>query len=94
MKAVDKADSSNEAVDATEANKADEAIMPAEANEANKADKLLSQQGWWANEASLANDVDDAEVAESNDADVTTMPAKANEADAEADEANKAIVAV
>jgi hypothetical protein len=45
LKAVDKADSSNEAVDATEANKADEAIMPAEANEANKADKLLSQQG-------------------------------------------------
>ncbi len=37
--------------------------------------------------------MDDAEVAKANDADVATMPAKADEADAEADEADKAIVA-
>ncbi len=55
---------------------------------ANEADKLKNQRGWWANEASLADDVNeagDAEVAKANEAD----EAKANVAD-EADEADKA----
>jgi hypothetical protein len=43
LKAVDEADSSGEAIDATEANKADEAVMPAKADEANKADELTSR---------------------------------------------------
>ncbi len=91
-----KANEANEAADANATdgnmvNKAYDTIMPAEADadetneadKANKADELTSQRGLWANEASLADDVDDAEVAEANDVD------KANATDADkADEAN------
>ncbi len=52
----------------------------------DEADKPTSQQGWWADGAGLANDVDeagDAEVAKSNEAD----EAKANVAN-KADEAD------
>ncbi len=89
MNAVDEADLSNEAIDATEADEA-------EATEADEADEAKADVTDKPGEADVAdkrseaeaNEADEAKATEANKAD-----AMADEADAKADETNKAIVA-
>jgi hypothetical protein len=89
LKAVDKADLSNEVIDPTEADKAN-------ATEAKEADEVKANVTDKPGEADVADKCSKAEANEADEAKATEADkadAMANEADAKADEANKAIVA-